>query len=233
MLINIKDLWKTYGSGESQVNALRGINLTISRGEFVALVGPSGCGKSTLLNMLGAMDTPSKGKVELDGQELGQLNEDKLTNIRLKSIGFIFQTFNLLPLMSALDNVMLPMKLNGKGKRVSRKNALELLEQVGLKERIMHFPAKMSGGQRQRVAIARAMANHPTIILADEPTGNLDSENGEIIMNILKDLNKKGHTIIMVTHNSDLAEQAGKIIQMKDGQIICVRLQKTKHAFLQ
>ncbi len=220
MIINAENIWKTYGSGESQVSALCGVNLKVDIGEFIALVGPSGCGKSTLLHMLGAMDSPCQGKILLEGQELGKLSGGALTNIRLRRIGFIFQTFNLMPTLSALENIMLPMKLAGISKRSAREKALDLLESVGLKDRAKHIPAKMSGGQRQRVAIARALSNDPAIVLADEPTGNLDSISGEAIMELLEGLNKKGNTIIMVTHNDELAKRAGKVVRMKDGHII-------------
>ncbi|MCX7923618.1 MAG: ABC transporter ATP-binding protein [Clostridia bacterium] len=218
-MIQTKNLWKTYGSGDTQVNALRGVDLTVNKGDFLALVGPSGCGKSTLLHMLGAMDTPSRGEIMLEGRELGKLGEGQLTDVRLERLGFIFQTFNLVPTLNALENVMLPMKFAGISRREAKQKALCLLDMVGLKERTRHLPAQMSGGQRQRVAIARALANDPALILADEPTGNLDSENSEKIMELLQNLNRKGRTIVMVTHNPELAERVNRVVYMKDGQL--------------
>lgn len=219
MVIEIKELWKSYGKWEAKVDALRGININIKQGEFTSLLGPSGSGKSTLLHILGAMDKPTRGQVFVNGTDIGTLNESKLNNIRLKDIGFIFQTFNLVSTLTALENVMLPMKLNGiKGKKAKEK-ALELLELVELNNRASHYPKEMSGGQKQRVAIARALANEPSLILADEPTGNLDSENGERVMELLLKLNAKGHTIVMVTHNEELAKRTSRTLFMKDGRL--------------
>ncbi len=219
MIIQVENLWKKYGMKETEVNALQGINLSVNEGEFVALIGPSGCGKSTLLHQLGAMDTPDRGKIILEGQELGKMSGAQLTRVRLHRIGFIFQTFNLVPTLTALENVALPMKLAGMSRRASHEKAGLLLEKVGLKERAKHVPAQLSGGQKQRVAIARALSNDPALILADEPTGNLDSESGETIMQLLEGLNRDGHTILMVTHNPELAERVGKVIRMKDGKL--------------
>lgn len=220
MIIEVKDLWKSYGKGEAKVDALKGINLNIKQGEFASLLGPSGSGKSTLLHILGAMDKPTMGQVFVNGTDIGTLSDSKLNNIRLKGIGFIFQTFNLVSTLTALENVMLPMKLNGIRGKKAKEKALELLELVELKNRASHYPKEMSGGQKQRVAIARAIANEPSLILADEPTGNLDSENGERVMEMLLKLNAKGHTIVMVTHNEELAKRTSRTLFMKDGRFI-------------
>jgi putative ABC transport system ATP-binding protein len=220
MLIQINNLSKTYGNKETLVKALNGINLSVNKGEFVTLVGPSGCGKSTLLHILGAMDSPDEGEILLEGSSLQKLKNRQLTNLRLKRIGFIFQTYNLIPTLPALENVMLPMKLSGISRRIAREKSIILLEKMGLKDRLKHVPSQLSGGQKQRVAIARALANDPAIILADEPTGNLDSVSGEIIMNLLYSLNKDGNTIIMVTHNTELAGRVGRVVSMKDGQLV-------------
>lgn len=220
MVIEVKGLWKSYGKGEAKVDALKGINLNIKQGEFTSLLGPSGSGKSTLLHILGAMDKPTGGQVLVNGTDIGTLSDSKLNNIRLKDIGFIFQTFNLVSTLTALENVMLPMKLNGVKSKKAKEKALELLELVELKNRASHYPKEMSGGQKQRVAIARALANEPSLILADEPTGNLDTENGERVMELLLKLNAKGHTIVMVTHNEELAKRTSKTLFMKDGRFV-------------
>ena len=220
MLIQVNNLSKTYGCNETLVKALNGINLSVDKGEFIALVGPSGCGKSTLLYILGAMDSPDEGEIFLEGNNLQKLRNRQLTNLRLKRIGFIFQTYNLIPTLTTLENVMLPMKLSGIIRRTAREKSIMLLEKMGLKDRLKHVPSQLSGGQKQRVAIARALANNPAIILADEPTGNLDSINGEIILDFLHSLNNEGNTIIMVTHNPDLANRAGRVVSMKDGQLV-------------
>ena len=220
MLIQVNNLSKTYGCNETLVKALNGINLSVDKGEFIALVGPSGCGKSTLLYILGAMDSPDEGEIFLEGNNLQKLRNRQLTNLRLKRIGFIFQTYNLIPTLTTLENVMLPMKLSGIIRRTAREKSIMLLEKMGLKDRLKHVPSQLSGGQKQRVAIARALANNPAIILADEPTGNLDSISGEIIMDLLHSLNNEGNTIIMVTHNPDLANRAGRVVSMKDGQLV-------------
>lgn len=219
MLIEAKNLWKIYGNKENEVNALKGVNLKVNEGDFLALLGPSGCGKSTLLHILGAMDTANRGEVAMEGKKFGDIKGSKLNELRLHSIGFIFQTFNLMPTLSALENVMLPMKLAGTPRRVAKEKAKLLLEEMGLQDRMKHLPAQLSGGQKQRVAIARALANDPALILADEPTGNLDSENGEMIIQLLQKLNKEGHTIIMVTHNAELADRVGRVAYMRDGQL--------------
>lgn len=219
MLLEAKELWKTYGSGEAQVNALQRVSLAVAPGEFVALVGPSGSGKSSLLHIIGAMDTPTRGHVTLAGEDLGRLKGSQLTDLRLRKLGFIFQTFNLVSTLTALENVALPLQLAGTGSRQARQRARDLLTQVGLAERTGHLPGQLSGGQKQRVAIARALANDPALILADEPTGALDSANGEVIMCLLKELNRQGRTIIMVTHNQELAGRAGRALRMRDGQL--------------
>lgn len=220
VLIKINNVRKTYGKGESEVIAVNDVNLEIRKGEFIALLGASGSGKSTLLHIVGAMDRPTSGKVIFNDKIINEIGESKLGKFRLKSIGFIFQTFNLIPSLTAIENVMLPMKLAKMPIKKARERALELLEMVDLKDRINHIPAKLSGGQKQRVAIARALANDPEVILADEPTGNLDSKNSDKIIKILHELNDKGYTILMVTHNEDLAENVDRIVRMKDGKII-------------
>lgn len=219
MLIEAKNLWKTYGAGEAQVNALQGVDLRVSAGEFVALVGPSGSGKSSLLQILGAMDTPTKGQVTLAGTDLSQLSRAQLADLRLRRLGFVFQTFNLLPTLTALENAAIPLQLAGTGSRNARVRARELLEQVGLADRLGHLPSQLSGGQRQRVAIARALANDPAVLLADEPTGALDSASGLALMAQLTELNRQGKTIVMVTHNLELARQAGRVLQIRDGRL--------------
>jgi putative ABC transport system ATP-binding protein len=220
ILIKINNVRKTYGKGESEVKAVNDVDLEIKKGEFVALLGASGSGKSTLLHILGAMDKPTSGDVIFDGKSIVKMSERKLFKFRLKSIGFIFQTFNLIPSLTALENIMLPMRLNKVPKNIAKKKSLELLEMVDLKDRALHIPAKLSGGQKQRVAIARALANDPALILADEPTGNLDSKNSDKIMKILHELSNKGYTILMVTHNLELAKEVTRVINMKDGKII-------------
>jgi putative ABC transport system ATP-binding protein len=204
------------GSG---VEALRGVNLKVEKGEFVAVVGPSGCGKSTLLHLLGAMDAPTAGEVRVNGHDLAQMNDAARTRLRRLQIGFVFQTFNLLPTLSARENVEIAMRLAGVPARERRARAVELLECIGLGPRAGHLPRQLSGGERQRVAIARALANRPALILADEPTGNLDSVTGESIVGLLHQLNREGQTIMLVTHNLDMANQAGRVLRMKDGLI--------------
>lgn len=218
-MITIQDVWKTYPLGDTKVHALRGVSGTIQAGEFTLLLGPSGSGKSSLLHIIGAMDRPTQGKVEFEGVDISRLSARTQTHLRLKRIGFIFQTFNLMPTLSALENVALPMRLAGKGKRERLERAKQLLERVGLADRAGHLPRQLSGGQRQRVAIARALANDPAVILADEPTGNLDSESGTQIVNILKELHQEGHTILMVTHNVEFANLADRVLRMRDGQL--------------
>ena len=218
-LIKLEDVHKIYQLDGLQVPAINGISLSINKGDFVALIGPSGSGKSTAMNMVGCLDTATKGDIYLGEHNIEHLSESDLAQIRGKRIGFIFQTFNLIPSLSALDNVALPMTFQNVSRSLRLKKSKELLEQVGLGDRLSHLPSQLSGGQRQRVAIARALINDPEIILADEPTGNLDSKTGLEIMKLLKDLNKKGKTIILVTHNPDLTKLANKIVKLKDGMI--------------
>ena len=218
-LIRTKELHKIYQLGKTQVHALRGIDLEIHPEEYVAIMGPSGSGKSTLMNIIGCLDVPTSGKYFLNGKDVSQLSEDELARIRNQNIGFVFQTFNLLPRASALHNVELPLIYNGTPARERREKAMAALEQVGLGDRINHKPNELSGGQRQRVAIARALVNNPNIILADEPTGNLDTVTGEEIMQIFDELNRQGNTIILVTHEYFIAQHAHRIIHLRDGKI--------------
>jgi len=220
-IIELKNVWKIYKMGKVEVPALRGLSLQIKPGEFVAIQGPSGSGKSTAMNMVGCLDIPTKGKVYLEGQDISKLSESELAQIRGRKIGFVFQQFNLINTLTALENVMLPMTFQSKSRAERQKRAQKLLELVGLKDRINHKPTELSGGQQQRVAIARALSNNPEIILADEPTGNLDSKAGKAFMDFLKELHKKENkTIIMVTHDSDLARYAQRVAYLKDGQIV-------------
>ncbi len=217
-VIEIENIKKIYRMGETEVAALRGVSLQIDQGEMVAIMGPSGSGKSTLMNIIGCLDQPSEGTYRLDGTDVHKMDDDRLAEIRNKKIGFVFQSFNLLPRTSALDQVELPMVYAGTPDR--RKRALDALQQVGLGERVHHRPNELSGGQQQRVAIARALVNKPAIILADEPTGNLDSVSGEEIMRIFQRLNQEeGMTIILVTHEPDIAAHAKRVIHVKDGKI--------------
>lgn len=219
VMIRTDDLWKTYVMGEEEIHALRGVSFEIERGEYVAIIGPSGSGKSTLMNMIGCLDTPSKGEYWLNGKLVSQMDDDELAWIRNKEIGFVFQTFNLLPRATALHNVELPLIYNGtpSGKRIEM--AKKALESVELGHRMSHKPNELSGGQRQRVAIARALVNNPSIILADEPTGNLDSKTSVEIMNVLERLHDGGNTIILVTHEPDIATHAHRVLTILDGQI--------------
>lgn len=218
-VIVTSDLWKTYEMGDQQVHALRGVNLRIHHNEYVAIMGPSGSGKSTLMNLIGCLDSPSKGRYCLNGHDVSQLNDDELARIRNKEIGFVFQTFNLLARATALHNVELPLIYNGTPSAERIERAKAVLESVHLGERMMHKPNELSGGQRQRVAIARALVNSPSIILADEPTGNLDSKTGEEIMALFDDLHRRGNTIVLVTHEPDIAEYADRIITIRDGSV--------------
>jgi len=220
IIIKLDSVWKIYQMGDVKVNALRGINLEIKKGEFVAIEGPSGSGKSTAMNMIGCLDIPTKGRIFLDRKDISHLGESELAQIRGKKIGFIFQQFNLLPTLTALENVTLPMIFQGTPKEERVKRAEELLTMMELGDRIHHKPTELSGGQQQRVAIARSLANDPEVILADEPTGNLDTKTGVNVIHFLKDLNKKGKTIIMVTHDPDIAKHAHRIEFLKDGEII-------------
>jgi putative ABC transport system ATP-binding protein len=220
-LIKLTDVTKSYKLGEDiEIQALRGINLQIKEGEFVAIIGPSGSGKSTLMHMIGILDQPTGGTVELEGKNIGKLKEEKLAELRNRHIGFVFQAFNLLPKTSALENVELPLIYAGDSAGDRSKKAAEALKMVGLEERSDHTPSQLSGGQQQRVAIARALVTKPSLILADEPTGNLDSKAGEEIIKLMKDLNKKGNTIVLVTHEREIAEQTKRIVEIRDGQII-------------
>lgn len=220
-VIELKNVSKVYKMDEVEVTALRDVNLEIKEGEFVAVVGPSGSGKSTLLHLIGLLDKPTSGKIYLDGIETSKLNDKQLARLRGRKIGFVFQFFNLYPTLTALENVELPMMIAERNKKESEKNAMELLKKVGLEKRAYHLPSQLSGGERQRVAIARALANDPALILADEPTGNLDSKSGEEIMKIFDKLQEEeGKTIVMVTHEMNIAKYAERIIYLKDGKII-------------
>jgi putative ABC transport system ATP-binding protein len=219
VLIRTEDLWKTYDMGAVAVQALCGISFEIRRGEYVAIMGPSGSGKSTLMNLIGCLDTPTRGKYWLNSRQVGELSDDELAYIRNKEIGFVFQTFNLLPRATALHNVELPLIYNGTPAEERLERAQEALQRVDLADRMSHKPNELSGGQRQRVAIARALVNSPSIILADEPTGNLDSATGVEIMNLFDRLQSEGHTIILVTHEHDIAARAHRIIHIRDGKI--------------
>jgi putative ABC transport system ATP-binding protein len=219
-MIVVENLWRTYDMGsEQQVQALRGISLSIRHNEYVAIMGPSGSGKSTLMNLIGCLDTPSQGNYWLNGQLVSTLDDDQLARIRNKEVGFVFQTFNLLARASALHNVELPLIYNGTPAAERLARARESLTSVGLESRMNHKPSELSGGQRQRVAIARALVNHPSIILADEPTGNLDSKTGLEIMALFDTLHAKGNTIVLVTHEPEIAEYAHRVVHIRDGQI--------------
>lgn len=220
MILNVKDVVKIYELGSIKVPALRGVSLEVEKGSFVAIMGPSGSGKSTLMNIIGCLDHPTKGSVGIEGIETSEMDRSQLAYVRNKKIGFIFQSFNLLPRVSALENVMLPFLYSNQPKNHSRERALELLKSVGLEDRIMHKPNELSGGQKQRVAIARALVNDPAIILADEPTGNVDSRSGVEIMALLQQLNDKAMTILMVTHDSFIAQHANRVIHFSDGKIV-------------
>lgn len=219
-MLHVEGLTKSYKTGESVLPILKGVSLTVEKGEFVAIMGPSGSGKSTFMNMLGCLDRPDSGTYTLDGIEVSKLSDKQLAQVRNQKIGFVFQSFNLLPRSTALHNVELPMMYAGVGRSERRKRALEALERVGLAERVHHKPTQLSGGQRQRVAIARALVNRPSILLTDEPTGNLDSRSGTEIMAMFQELHSQGVTIILVTHEPDIAQHAERIVTFKDGVII-------------
>ena len=212
MIIKVQNIKKSYTVGTQKVHALRGINLSVEKGEFMAIMGPSGSGKTTLMNIIGCLDTPTSGKYKLNGSSVASLQDDELASIRNKEIGFVFQSFNLLAKNTTLDNVMLPLKYAGFNKKDAVLKAKDVIERVGLTDRINHAPAELSGGQQQRVAIARALVNNPSIIFADEPTGNLDSKTGVEVMSLFKELNSKGQTIILITHEDSVAQQSNRII---------------------
>ncbi|QBQ42387.1 ABC transporter ATP-binding protein [Sphingobacterium psychroaquaticum] len=218
-LIEIDDIGRQYIVGNQEIDALKSVTLKIKKGEFVALMGPSGSGKSTLMNILGCLDTPTKGRYVLNGHDVSDMSENDLAAIRNKEIGFVFQTFNLLPKSTALENVALPLIYAGYSKKVREERAQRTLENVGLGNRVDHRPNELSGGQRQRVAVARALINDPSIILADEPTGNLDTKTSIEIMGLIEDIHAKGNTIILVTHEEDIAQHAHRIVRMRDGLI--------------
>ncbi len=218
LILKTKNLTKSYMSGRVKTQALRGINIDVNQGEFVAIIGPSGSGKTTLLNLAGILDVPTSGDVYIDGHKLSKLRESEKTKIRLKKLGFVFQFFNLFPELTALENVCLPMMLNGKYRRDCIKQATRLLSLVGLKQRTKHYPSELSGGEQQRVSIARALANRPSLVLADEPTANLDSTTAAGILRLFTELNEnQNETILMVTHEKEFAEQADRVIMLKDG----------------
>ncbi|MBL7837042.1 MAG: ABC transporter ATP-binding protein [Bacteroidetes bacterium] len=218
-LIDIRGVQKVYKVGTEQVYALKGVDLDIFKGEYVALMGPSGSGKSTLMNILGCLDSFSAGKYVLNGTDVSEMSENQLAEVRNKEIGFVFQTFNLLPRMNALENVALPLVYAGVGKKERLERAEEVLTQVGLKDRMLHKPNELSGGQRQRVAIARGLVNNPSILLADEPTGNLDTKTSVEIMDLFREIHRKGNTIVLVTHEEDIAMNAKRIVRLRDGKI--------------
>lgn len=219
MLIQTEDLWKIYEVGTEKINAVQGISLEVKKGEYMAIMGPSGSGKSTLMNLIGCLDTPTKGEYYLNGRLVSELSEDELAFIRNKEIGFVFQTFNLLPRASALHNVELPLIYNGTEPGERKRRAQAALKLVDLEDRMTHKPNELSGGQRQRVALARALANNPSLVLADEPTGNLDTATGAEIMALLGRLHEQGNTLLIVTHELDVARYANRIIHIRDGKI--------------
>lgn len=219
ILIEINKITKLYEMGDEKLYALRGVDLVIEKNEYVAIMGPSGSGKSTLMNIIGCLDTPTSGDYILNGKDVHEMDDDELAEIRNREIGFVFQTFNLLPRSNALHNVELPLVYSGLSRSERLQRAEEALANVGLSDRMNHKPNELSGGQRQRVAVARALINNPSIILADEPTGNLDTKTGEEIMGLIKELNDKGNTIIIVTHEEDVAKHANRIVKIRDGMI--------------
>jgi len=219
-IIDMQAITKVYDTGKIKVQALRGIDLVVKSGEFVAVVGPSGSGKSTLLNLLGCLDTPSDGEYRLGGESVGGLDRDQLADVRNRRVGFVFQNFNLLPQLSALENVEMPMLFGGVSRKERRRRSLEQLEAVGLGDRVEHKPTELSGGQMQRVAIARALAMEPDIILADEPTGNLDTGSGSDVMSVLDGLWKLGRTLVVVTHDKALAKRANRMVEIRDGLVV-------------
>ena len=224
-VIELRDVTKVYRMGDIEVNALAGVSLTIKRGELTAIMGPSGSGKSTIMNIIGCLDVPTAGRYLLDGEDIGELNDDRLAAIRNRKVGFVFQTYNLLPRLSALTNVELPL-LYGNGDR-RRERALDALAQVGLADRVHHKPVELSGGQQQRVGIARALVKNPSVLLADEPTGNLDAASSREIMTVIQELNlRSGITVVIVTHERDIASHAGRVVTMLDGKVLDDRRQR-------
>ncbi len=221
--VKLENVWKTYRMGEEVINALQGVTLEVKKGEFFAIQGPSGSGKSTAMHMIGALDTPDKGSVYIGGTDVSRLSDNRLAALRGRMIGFVFQQFNLIPAMTALENVMLPMVFQGKPERERKERAMELLDELGLLDRKDHRPSQLSGGQQQRVAIARALVNDPETVLADEPTGNLDSATGKRIFALLGQLHQKGKTIILITHDDRLASEAESVAYLKDGAIVRIK----------
>ena len=218
-LIQVNDVWKTYQVGQQEVHALRGLSVDIAQGEYTALMGPSGSGKSTLMNMLGCLDTPTSGRYHLAGEDVGTLDDDALADIRNRRIGFVFQTFNLMPRYTALENVALPLVYAGASRADREARAREVLEQVGLADRMDHRPNELSGGQRQRVAVARALVNRPDLLLADEPTGNLDTKTSLEIMALFGEIHAAGNTVVLVTHEEDIAAYAHRVVRLRDGVV--------------
>mgnify|MGYP004704226823 CR=1 FL=1 len=219
-MIKVKNLTKLYGMGRTEIRALDGVDFELKQGEFVAIQGPSGCGKSTLLNLIGCLEKPTSGSVHIDSTDTAQLGDTELARIRREKIGFIFQRYNLIHTLNAIENVMFPMLFAGKDDKKASERAAMLLEILGMKERMKHKPFELSGGEQQRVAIARALSNEPLLIIGDEPTGNLDSKSGEAVLNILTDLNKKGQTVVVVTHDPAVAGITHRVMQMKDGRFL-------------
>ncbi len=220
VVVRIRDVKRIYHLGKVEVRALQGINLIVEKGEFLSIMGPSGCGKSTLMHIIGCLDRPSSGHISIDEVDVDELDDNRLADIRNRKVGFVFQTFNLLPKLNAIENVELPLIYAGAGFEERRKKASELLNVVGLNDRMYHRPSELSGGQSQRVAIARALANDPSLILADEPTGNLDSKSGEEIIHLFEELNNRGITLIIVTHDKDIAGHSKRIVRLKDGLVL-------------
>ena len=219
-MIDMRKIWKVYSTGSVEVEALRGIDLVIGENEFVSVMGPSGSGKSTLMNLMGCLDTPSSGEYFLEGQKVESLSPNELAEIRNKKVGFVFQNFNLLPYATAFENVEVPLIFGGVASRKRRKRAMEFLDKVGLADRADHKPGELSGGELQRVAIARALVNQPRLILADEPTGNLDTGSGQEIINLFEELGRQGHTVVVITHDHSIAERTHRIIKLRDGMIV-------------
>ncbi len=219
-IIELQDVWKIYRMGEHDVPALAGINLTIGKSEFIAIMGPSGCGKSTAMNIIGCLDVPTRGKVLLEGKDVSKLGGNELARIRGKKIGFVFQTFNLYPTLTVIENIRLPLRIHEFDESKVEDTSRRLLDTVGLSDRGAHFPSQLSGGQQQRVAVARALSTSPAILLADEPTGNLDTRAGSEIMDVFKSLNREGVTIVVITHDPRIAEYAGRVVKMLDGKIV-------------